>query len=258
MKRIIMNSKIKILIGVLVIGVLLIGGLWIWSEGKDFCFNHNDCIYDECSRHCINKYFPKSKCVMNFTPIERYIQSNIGCYCYENHCEEDHNAPCIRACEDWKNRNCTTENILPKQVFIAYDCDAKMDCKCVKDLFLKGIPIVESYQGNKLANFTVIKSGKHEIALKNTGNVTLTNIGIYLPSYKEPDKLELFRVFISLEPGEKKDIMGGVKGILTQEEDEKYKATGIDAKPIVIKCSQGLEKKFYWVKSHPVMPSRWW
>jgi len=225
-------KKIKLLFG-LIIGIVLV----FWAG------------------HCINKYFPKSKCVMDLTPIECYFLSYIKCYCYETHCEEDYNAPCVKACEDWKKRNCTVKDILPKQVFVAYDCDAKMDCKCVKDLYLKGIPIVKSYQENKSANFTVIMSGKHVIALKNTGNVTLTNIGIYLSPPIKPEKFELFRVFISLEPNETKDIMGGVGGIITPEMYEKYKPENIMV--ILINCSQGIKKKFYLIKHLPTTRPRW-
>ena len=90
-----MDSRVKILIGVLVVGIVLIGGLLIWNKltpetkvigDEKYCEKDTDCHW-MCGCGCINK---NAKCE---TPegimYDCYpgMEEKYSCVCKDNQCE---------------------------------------------------------------------------------------------------------------------------------------------------------------------------
>jgi len=117
-----MNKKIKILIGILIVGVLLIGGWWILKNQisgvcsdktpqfcDKTCKSDDDCKLECCG--CISK---KEKCKCGFLVEFAPPHPCFGCKCIHNTCtlkgdkfyidaEKSKNA---FLCENIKNQNC--------------------------------------------------------------------------------------------------------------------------------------------------------
>jgi len=145
-----MNSKIKILVGILVVGIVLVGGWWIWSfVHPEFCLIDADCRYEKWDRACINKYafFLKDfEYQINPPPPlsfeSFYIEKNMPCRCIDKKCIGDIGILCKKACEDWKAIDCTSRpvptseaesvGITAREAFFQMNCEKKINCKCLE------------------------------------------------------------------------------------------------------------------------------
>ncbi|MCK4454204.1 hypothetical protein KAU51_02560 [Candidatus Parcubacteria bacterium] len=133
----------KILIGILAVGIILIGGWWVWNnyqpigemlEGKH-CKQDSDCIYgwpERCIMGCVHKDTPKrTPCPdVKVAMWSSYIWENMPCRCINNKCVEDKEAFCRKSCEDWKSNDCKDGD--PKSVFFVMRCGDKVECECLK------------------------------------------------------------------------------------------------------------------------------
>ena len=93
-----MNKKIKILIGILVIGILLINGWCIWGNqqiqdyktDKKYCQKDQDCGCSTCG--CLNFYWKdKIECKSTY---EGTVCDKVGCVCKDNQCVLSENKYC--------------------------------------------------------------------------------------------------------------------------------------------------------------------
>lgn len=138
------NPKIPIVVALVVVGMtILAGGWWVWKnyqpveevlEGK-YCKQDSDCIYgwpEKCIMGCVNKYTPKRTLCPLIKPAvwSSYVWNHMPCKCSDNECEEDKEAFCQKACEDWVNSNCVDG--IPKSAFLATKCEDRIECNCLK------------------------------------------------------------------------------------------------------------------------------
>ena len=134
-----MDSKLKILLGILVVGIILIGSWWTWKNyqpvKEKYCRQDNDCIFgwpEKCIMGCVHKDTPKrTPCLLvKPAPWSPYIWGNMPCKCVGGKCVEDKESFCQKACKDWKDSNCADG--IPKSAFLAMKCEDKIECECLK------------------------------------------------------------------------------------------------------------------------------
>jgi len=168
----------KILIAVLIVGILLIGGWWIWKNQQiqdykiyeKYCQKDQDCGCSTCG--CLNFYWKdKMECE---TTYEGAVCDKVGCVCKDNqcvllenkYCEKDEDCiftqccGCAREC----NRKC---NIKPK----ATPCKCENN-QCVPTVFKQIVVTTDKaeYNQGELVKISIKNNLKENIGVVDVFN----------------------------------------------------------------------------------------
>ncbi|RLI88347.1 MAG: hypothetical protein DRO76_00555 [Candidatus Altiarchaeales archaeon] len=85
-----MNSKTKIIIGILIMGIILIPGCIEEKINRDQCTKDSDCVPEQCCHptSCVNKRFaPNCSGIMCTMVCQGPIDCGAGrCVCKDNKC----------------------------------------------------------------------------------------------------------------------------------------------------------------------------